>query len=98
MSDKEPYNINASLWIIMSLFSAWGGLVRYLIRTNYQNKKWSWLEVFSQLIISGFTGLLGGMLSIDNGASNYMALFFSGLFGAMGSSALTYFWKRMFPS
>lgn len=98
MSDKEPYDVDAGLWMIMSLFSAWGGLVRYLIGINYQNQKWSWVEVFSQLLISGFTGLLGGMLSIENGASHYMTLFFSGLFGAMGSSALTYFWKRLFPS
>ncbi|EJY9568800.1 phage holin family protein, partial [Klebsiella aerogenes] len=83
---------------IMGLFSVWGGLVRYLIRTNYQNKKWSWVEFFSQLVISGFTGLLGGIISIENGASHYMTLFFSGLFGAMGSAALTYFWKRFFPS
>ncbi|MBV6694746.1 phage holin family protein [Serratia quinivorans] len=98
MSSKEPTDPDFCLWIVMMLLSAWGGLVKYLIRINYQHQKWSWIEVTSQLIISGFTGLLGGILSIENGASNYMTLFFSGLFGAMGSAALTYFWQRLFPS
>ncbi|MGK0600292.1 phage holin family protein [Yokenella regensburgei] len=98
MSSKEPNEPELTLWVIMMLLSAWGGLVRYLIRANYQNQKWSWIEVTSQLIISGFTGLLGGILSIENGASDYMTLFFSGLFGAMGSATLAHFWRRLFPS
>lgn len=97
MSSKESNDPDLIFWVVMMLISAWGGVVKYLIRANYQNQKWSWVEVTSQVIISGFTGLLGGILSIEHGASNYMTLFFSGLFGAMGSATLTHFWQRLFP-
>ncbi|MFW5394095.1 hypothetical protein V1951_22825, partial [Yersinia sp. 2544 StPb PI] len=32
----------------------------------------------------------------ESGASYYMTFIFSGLFGAMGSTALSYIWRRFF--
>ncbi|HGH4633448.1 TPA: phage holin family protein, partial [Enterobacter kobei] len=44
---------------------------------------------------SGFTGLIGGLISVESGLSLYMILVTSGISGAMGSVALTYFWERL---
>jgi uncharacterized membrane protein YeaQ/YmgE (transglycosylase-associated protein family) len=96
MSLKPPTETQVITWIIIGVLSVWGGLVRYLIDRQGTRCKWSWMAVISQVIISGFTGLLGGLLSFENGASYYMIFIFSGLFGAMGSTALSYIWRRFF--
>jgi uncharacterized membrane protein YjjP (DUF1212 family) len=97
MPNKDPCDSQYTIWIIIITFSIWGGVVRYLIRINHQKKQPNWIGVISQIIISGFTGLLGGLLSVESGTSYYMTLFFSGLFGAMGNSAINYLWRRFFP-
>lgn len=45
-------------------------------------------RVFFQIIISGFTGLLGGLLSFEVGSSIYITFVTAGLFGAIGSSSI----------
>ncbi len=95
---KTPSDAQVINWIIIGVFSAWGGLVRYLIDMHESVHKWSWMGVASQIVISSFTGLLGGLLSFENGASHYMTYAVSGLFGTMGSTALSYIWQRLFRS
>jgi hypothetical protein len=46
------------------------------------------------MVVSGFTGVIGGLISIESGLSIYMILATAGISGAMGSVALTYFWER----
>ncbi|MBL9284962.1 holin, partial [Klebsiella pneumoniae] len=48
-----------------------------------------------QMVVSGFTGVIAGLVSIESGLSIYMILATAGISGAMGSVALTYFWERL---
>ncbi|MBW7984813.1 phage holin family protein [Enterobacillus tribolii] len=98
MSPKTPIDTQFIIWVIIGIFSAWGGLVRYLMDIQGARYKWRWMGAISQVIISSFTGLLGGLLIFESGASYYMAFIFSGLFGAMGSTALSYIWRYLFHS
>lgn len=83
-------------WLIIGALSAWGGLVRYILDKNNEEDEWSWAAVISQIIVSSFTGLIGGLISFEGGISRYMTFAVAGLFGAMGSSALQYLWQRFF--
>ncbi|CAI2000903.1 Uncharacterised protein [Serratia quinivorans] len=94
MIDKGPEGPKNIIWIAICFFSIWGGLVRYLIRANSHEIQLSWFGFISQILISGFTGLLGGLLCLETGASYYMTFFLSGLFGAMGSAGLNLLLKR----
>jgi hypothetical protein len=96
MLTKTPVDTQVFTWLIIGCFSAWGGLVRYLMDTQGQPHKWSWMGVISQVIISSFTGLLGGLLSFESNASRYMTFAIAGLFGTLGSTALSYLWRRFF--
>ena len=91
-----PTDTQAISWLIIGAFSAWGGLVRYLIDRQQTQTMWSWLGVITQLVISSFTGLLGGLLSFESGVSSHMTFIVAGLFGALGRSALAYLWQRFF--
>ncbi|MGT3355633.1 phage holin family protein [Yersinia enterocolitica] len=85
-------------WAIIGVLSAWGGLVRYILDTNNEEDEWSWAAVISQVIVSGFTGLIGGLLAFEGGISRYMTFAVAGLFGAMGNTALQYLWHRFFDN
>lgn len=91
-----PYESDALAWMIIGGFSAWGGIVRYLMEIRQKQIKWSWFGIGSQIVISVFTGLLGGLLSFESGASRYMSYMIAGLFGSMGSSTLIWLWNRIF--
>ncbi|ELI7922731.1 MULTISPECIES: phage holin family protein [Yersinia] len=84
-------------WLIIGGLSAWGGLVRYLLDMKGKQGVWCWVGLLSQIIISSFTGLLGGLLSFENGVSAYMTFIVAGLFGTLGGTALSYLWQRFFP-
>ncbi|MEL5589508.1 phage holin family protein [Serratia ureilytica] len=68
-------------WLIVGAFSAWGGIVRYLIDNKASGKKFSWQEIFTQVVISGFTGFLAGVYGYEKGYSEFMTILFSGLGG-----------------
>ncbi|WP_037388226.1 phage holin family protein, partial [Serratia symbiotica] len=70
--------------------------VRYLMDIKSNKTTWSWAAALAQIIVSSFTGLIGGILSMETGLSVNMAFVGAGLSGAMGSVALTYFWERIF--
>ncbi|MCC8367988.1 MULTISPECIES: phage holin family protein [Xenorhabdus] len=95
MPNKDPSSFELSQWLILLLLSAWGGIVRYIIDIKTSNARWSWLGAFAQVIVSGFTGLIGGFISLEAGLSLYMTFASAGMCGAMGSIALTYFWNRL---
>ena len=81
-------------WIVLLVIAGWGGLVRYLIDIRQNKVAWSWVNALAQMVVSGFTGVIGGLISIESGLSIYMILATAGISGAMGSVALTYFWER----
>lgn len=96
MPDKEINHIFSSLWVVFILIAGWGGVVRYLMDIKSNKTTWSWAAALAQIIVSSFTGLIGGILSMETGLSVNMAFVGAGLSGAMGSVALTYFWERIF--
>ncbi|AUH51662.1 holin [Chromobacterium sp. ATCC 53434] len=96
MAFITPNNVQVATWVVIGGFSAWGGLVRYIIEVQGKNKAWDIVGLLSQIVVSGFTGLLGGLLSFENGGSHYFTLAIAGLFGTMGSAALAYLWNRFF--
>ncbi|ENI1055665.1 MULTISPECIES: phage holin family protein [Serratia] len=96
MPDKEINHIFSSLWVVFILIAGWGGVVRYLMDIKRNKAAWSWVNALAQIVVSSFTGLIGGIVSMETGLSVNMAFVGAGLCGAMGSVALTYFWERFF--
>ena len=47
-----------------------------------------------QMFVSGFAGMMGGLISIELNASFYYTLFTAGLCGSAGSLALDFFWDK----
>lgn len=93
MQDKE--SVAGLSWLFLLGLACWGGIVRYLIDVKQNKASWSWINAFAQLAVSGFTGVISGLISIESGLSIYMTLAAAGVSGAMGSIALTYFWERL---
>lgn len=88
--DKE----NTALFLIV--ISLIGGAVNYCIERSTNRKGESGFRFFlSQILVSGFTGFLGGLLCIEYNASLTMTLFVSGVSGTIGSSLLLEFQHRV---
>lgn len=88
--DKE----NTALFLVAISFI--GGTVNYCIERNTNRKGESGFKFFiSQVLISGFTGFLGGLLCIEYDATPTMTLFISGVSGTIGSSLLLEFQHRV---
>jgi hypothetical protein len=82
------------LWLFVGGFSAWGGIVRYLMDNKASGEKFSWSEIFTQVVISGFTGFLAGVYGYELGYSEFVTIVFSGLGGTFGGRLLDLLWKR----
>jgi len=93
---KIPEDTQLITWTIIGLVSAWGGLVRYIMDVKNDKAEWRWVGVFFQIVVSGFTGVLGGLLSFEVGSSIYMTCAVAGSFGAMGSGAIDLIANRIF--
>ena len=93
MQDKE--SMAGITWLALLIIAGWGGLVRFLMDVKQGKAKWSWINAFAQIVVSAFTGVIGGLISIEGGLSVYMILATAGISGAMGSVALTYFCERI---
>lgn len=94
MPIKDPENYGLVAWVCIAAISIWGGVVRYILDMQQNKTAWNWAAATAQVIVSGFTGVLGGLICIQSGASIYITLAGSGMSGAMGSIALMYFWQR----
>lgn len=93
---KAPEDTQLITWTIIGLLSAWGGVVRYIMDAKNDKDEWRWIGVFIQIIVSGFTGVLGGLLSFEVGSSIYMTCAVAGAFGAMGSGTIDLITNRTF--
>lgn len=82
-------------WLIVIVFSIWGGAVRYLMDNPLSQIKISWKSCASQLIISCFVGFLGGLYCYEIGWSNNMVLLAAGVSGNLGSNLLYALWQRI---
>jgi hypothetical protein len=88
-------NHHLLFWAIAFLFSLWGGLVRYFMDHKSANLRISKRAVIKQIIISVFTGFLGGLYSFEYGHSIYLALITVGLSSTLGSPLLRLLWTRL---
>jgi hypothetical protein len=95
MPDKDPNSIAGATWLVILAVACWGGLVRYLIDIRQSRAAWSWGAAAAQVIVSGFTGMLSGFISMESGLTLYQIFFAVGVCGAMGSIALSFFWERL---
>jgi hypothetical protein len=82
-------------WIYIILFGAWGGLVRYLLDVKSGQSGRNLFAALAQIIVSGFTGVLAGLMSQSLGTVFHTSLAVSGISGAMGVVALNYYWKKI---
>ncbi|MBU9834236.1 holin [Rahnella aquatilis] len=92
---RDPSNNNFLSWVYILLFGAWGGIVRYIIDVRAGQISRGLIAVLAQVIISGFTGILAGLLSEGVGAAFHTTLAVCGISGAMGVTALDYYWRRL---
>lgn len=92
-----PDNVQSVSWVVVGFFSAWGGLVRYLMDIRPGGRRWRWMAALSQVIISCFTGFLGGLYGYEMNSSSTMTLIIAGVCSTLGSSLLYRLWQRFWP-
>lgn len=93
---KLPEVEHVIVWTTIGFFSFWGGLTRYIIDYKRYRFNWSWYEALCQVVISGFTGALGGLISFEAGVSLNMTFIMSGVSSAMGTVALRIIARKFF--
>lgn len=87
-------HIEATSWLVVGFFSAWGGLVRYLMDISPAGARWCWMAAVSQIVISSFTGFLGGFYSYEQQYSPLMTLVIASLSSTLGGTLLRWLWKH----
>ncbi|KLN96189.1 MULTISPECIES: phage holin family protein [Morganellaceae] len=92
--EDEKIKVTATAWGVIFAISLYGGLARYIIENKRNGYRWSWLGAVMQMMVSGFSGIMGGVLSVELNASFYYTVFAAGMCGAMGSLALDFFWAK----
>ncbi|HFK5734176.1 phage holin family protein [Enterobacter sichuanensis] len=92
---KDPSSNPFFSWIYIILFGAWGGLVRYLLDVKSGRTGRDLFSAVAQIIVSGFTGVLSGLMSQSLGSVFHTTLAVSGISGAMGVVALNYYWEKI---
>ena len=96
MTEKIYFeNIDIIFWLIVACFSVWGGFVRYLMDNASEDSRLSGRAIFKQIVISGFTGMIGGLYSYENKQSIYLVLITVGVSSTLGSSFLRWLWSRI---
>lgn len=94
MSEKisaaiEWLNSPALTWIWMLLLSVWGGLVNYIRKVREgESQKWSLSEIFGEIVISGFAGIITYLLCSSQGFDPLLTAAMAGISGHMGSRAI----------
>ncbi|ORM74392.1 hypothetical protein HA48_04820 [Pantoea wallisii] len=84
----NPEEGQALLWLLIGGISAWGGLVNYILNKKSPDNKIKSSDIISNILISSFAGLMGGLISSEIGLTEHMTLIMSGLFGSMGGSVI----------
>lgn len=87
-------NEHIFLWVGVGIFSLWGGMVRYLMDWSHTKQRCSWSDIATQIVISGFTGFLGGIYCYEQHYSELMTLVVAGISAASGGNLLNMLWKR----
>ncbi|EOS94790.1 holin protein, partial [Erwinia tracheiphila PSU-1] len=64
MPSRDPGSYGLLAWVLITAMSIYGGFVKYIIDVRTQKLAWSWVAALAQVAISGFAGLIGGLLAI----------------------------------
>ena len=75
-------------WFAIGLVSTWGGLIRYILDKRKKRTRWSWREMMTQMMISGFVGFLSGVYSYESTGRMILSFVVAGLSGLAGSNSL----------
>lgn len=91
MQLKVPEPDSLVIWVVIGIFATWGGIVRLLLqKTKSKNLRDKASAISTQVIVSGFTGMLGGLISFEYGSSPYISFAMAGIFGSLGDTGLLY--------
>lgn len=96
LPEPLPDAEQAFSWLIVGIFAAWSGIVRYLIDQKTSGHPLSLTDVLAQIVISAFTGFIGGLYGYEQGYSDFMTMIFSALGGFFGGQLLEWLWSRFF--
>lgn len=66
----------------------WGGVVAYILRLQRGHIKPSCLRMLAQVVVSCFTGFIGGLIALDEKFSGPLVFCVAGLAGASGTALL----------
>lgn len=95
MTEHLPDAGQSVPWVIIGVFSAWGGVVRYLMDLRDSGTRWRWTAMASRVVISGFTGFLGGLYGYEQHYGPLTALVMAGVSSTLGGSLLRWLWRRV---
>lgn len=99
MPEKDPQNTAYIVeWFrqimpyLSTLFlSCWGGLVQHIQRMRSGGKKFNWRELFFDLVVSSFAGILTHFLCDAAGIEGAKAAMLIAVSGHMGTRAIASF-------
>ncbi|MFM1160033.1 phage holin family protein [Yersinia mollaretii] len=91
MDIKYPESEYIILWVVIGFFATWGGIVRLLIKNEEIKDNGKIIKIIlTQILVSGFTGFLGGLITFEYGGGHYLAIAIAGVFGSLGDAGLLY--------
>ncbi|WP_181995059.1 phage holin family protein [Arsenophonus endosymbiont of Bemisia tabaci] len=61
-----------------------------------KKSKRRWIAIIFEMIISCFTGFIGGLLAMEYGSSDYIALVVAGLLGFMCGTGFKLLYQKFF--
>lgn len=94
MPEKNPQNYSLLTYLAFAALSLWGGVVAYLRALQKHDRTFRWGELFIQMAVSGFVGVLTLLLTWYFKAPLPLCGFLTGMSGFMGSEALRIYEKR----
>jgi O-antigen/teichoic acid export membrane protein len=88
MPEKVTESVN---WLLVCLasFGMLAGIAKFLHEVSEERRRFTWLGLGSYAVISGFIGLLFGLIPLHYGLDIYAALFVSGSAGGIGWASLS---------
>jgi hypothetical protein len=76
------------LWAAVAAFGAFGGFAKFLHEVSENRRRFSWAGLICYGVISGFCGMLFGLLAAWNDLGLYPILFSAGVAGGIGWGTL----------
>ena len=70
--------------ILALLFGLWGGVARYLNEVLQEKRQFHFFELWVSAMVSGFCGVLIGLLALHFAMEAYLVMFGAGMAGGIG--------------